>query len=200
VTVVEPFLFLLAVVTILGTPGPTNTLLATAGAAAGVRRSLLLVPAELGGYLTSILIVSGLLHYSAWRTSSITTITTITTALRVVIGLYLLFLAVHLWRIKLDSLKVQRPITFTNVFITTCLNPKAIVLAVAVIPLRYPERLVYLAAFSGILIPISLCWIWCGSALARGRFLSLNLLMIFRLSACAVACFALVIVSGAILF
>ena len=61
---VEPFLFVLTVVTILGTPGPTNTLLATAGAAAGVRRSLLLVPAELGGYLTSILIVSGLLHYS----------------------------------------------------------------------------------------------------------------------------------------
>ena len=91
---VEPFLFVLAVVTILGTPGPTNTLLATAGAAAGVRRCLLLVPAELGGYLISILIVSGLLHYSAWRTSAITT------ALRVVIGLYLLFLAVRLWRIK----------------------------------------------------------------------------------------------------
>jgi threonine/homoserine/homoserine lactone efflux protein len=194
VIVVEPFLFVFAVVTILGTPGPTNTLLTTAGAAAGVRRSLLLVPAELGGYLTSILIVSGLLHYPAWRTSSITA------ALRVVIGLYLLFLAVRLWRIKLDSLKVQRPITFANVFITTCLNPKAVVLAVAVIPLRYPERLVYLAAFSGILIPISLFWIWCGSALARGRLLSLNLLMIFRLSACAVTCFALVIVSGVILF
>jgi len=42
----DPLLFALAVLTILGTPGPTNTLLATAGATGGLRRSLPLVPAE----------------------------------------------------------------------------------------------------------------------------------------------------------
>ncbi|MFY8031875.1 MAG: hypothetical protein ACOVO5_08585 [Devosia sp.] len=45
----DPLLFLAAVLTLLGTPGPTNTLLATAGATAGVRRSLPRLLGVLGG-------------------------------------------------------------------------------------------------------------------------------------------------------
>ncbi len=44
----NPVLFALAV---LGTPGPTNTLLATAG----LRRSLPLIPAEAAGYTIAVL-------------------------------------------------------------------------------------------------------------------------------------------------
>ncbi|HZF76664.1 MAG TPA: lysine transporter LysE, partial [Acetobacteraceae bacterium] len=51
----DPVLFALAVLFILGTPGPTNTLLATSGATAGFRRSLILLPAEAAGYGISIL-------------------------------------------------------------------------------------------------------------------------------------------------
>ena len=53
----DPVLFTLTVLLILGTPGPTNTLLATAGATVGFRRALPLLPAEAAGYLIAILAI-----------------------------------------------------------------------------------------------------------------------------------------------
>ncbi len=46
--------FIGLVVTILLTPGPTNTLLASSGLQVGVKRSFRLIPAEAFGYLLSI--------------------------------------------------------------------------------------------------------------------------------------------------
>ena len=48
------WLFIGLVITILLTPGPTNTLLASSGIQVGVRKSLRLIPAESIGYLISI--------------------------------------------------------------------------------------------------------------------------------------------------
>ena len=48
------WLFIGLVITILLTPGPTNTLLASSGIQVGVRKSLRLIPAESIGYLVSI--------------------------------------------------------------------------------------------------------------------------------------------------
>ena len=42
------------VITILLTPGPTNTLLASSGIQSGIRNSLRLIPAEALGYLIAI--------------------------------------------------------------------------------------------------------------------------------------------------
>lgn len=50
-----PFAFLSAVLALLATPGPTNTLMALAGAEGGVGRVARLLPAELAGHLTTIL-------------------------------------------------------------------------------------------------------------------------------------------------
>lgn len=47
-------LFIGLVVSILLTPGPTNTLLASSGIQVGVRKSFRLIPAEAFGYLISI--------------------------------------------------------------------------------------------------------------------------------------------------
>lgn len=46
--------FIGLVITILFTPGPTNTLLASSGVQVGVRKSLLLIPAEALGYIVAI--------------------------------------------------------------------------------------------------------------------------------------------------
>ena len=57
----DPILFFLAVATILATPGPTNTLMATSGATAGIVRSLPLLMAEIAGYLIAILMIRAVL-------------------------------------------------------------------------------------------------------------------------------------------
>ena len=46
--------FIGLVITILLTPGPTNTLLASSGIQVGLRKSLLLIPAEAMGYIIAI--------------------------------------------------------------------------------------------------------------------------------------------------
>lgn len=48
------WLFVSLVITILLTPGPTNTLLASSGIESGIRKSLKLIPAEAFGYLIAI--------------------------------------------------------------------------------------------------------------------------------------------------
>ena len=88
----DPVVFALAVIAILATPGPTNTLLATSGASVGLRRSLVLVPAETAGYLISILsigLVAG--PFLASQPG-------LAPSLRILVGAYLLWLAVRLWR------------------------------------------------------------------------------------------------------
>jgi threonine/homoserine/homoserine lactone efflux protein len=88
----NPLLFLLTVLAILGTPGPTNTLLATSGASIGARASLPLLQAEACGYVISILVL-GLVLGPVVAASPVISI-----VLRLAVGGYLFFLAVGLWR------------------------------------------------------------------------------------------------------
>jgi threonine/homoserine/homoserine lactone efflux protein len=88
----DPLLFVLSVLAILGTPGPTNTLLATSGAAAGVEASLPLIPAESAGYLIAILTLGSALG------PVVAASPLLAAALRIAAGGCLMLLAVRLWR------------------------------------------------------------------------------------------------------
>ena len=84
--------FIGLVITILLTPGPTNTLLASSGIQVGLRKSLLLIPAEAIGYILAI---------SAWgmligKVSA--TLPLLPTFLKLLSAGYILFLAFKLWR------------------------------------------------------------------------------------------------------
>jgi threonine/homoserine/homoserine lactone efflux protein len=164
----DPILFALAVITILGTPGPTNTLLATSGAAVGIRRSLPLVPAEAAGYLIAILTLGLLLGpvvaAAPW----------LAMALRVLVGAYLLLLAVKLWRSGRVALGARALVSPGQVFLTTLLNPKALILALGIIPFASPLAFRYVGGFLLLLVAISLAWVSLGAVLggiagSRGR-------------------------------
>src|ERR1700704_5763565 len=111
---------------VLGTPGPTNTLLATAAATAGWRRSLVLMPAEMAGYSISIGALLILVRPYAETSATATAI------LRGFCALYLLKVASALWKSKAQT--YLEPIRFGHVFITTLLNPKGIVFAFLIFP------------------------------------------------------------------
>ncbi|ENX07244.1 hypothetical protein F898_01667 [Acinetobacter courvalinii] len=84
--------FIGLVITILLTPGPTNTLLASSGIQVGLRQSLLLIPAEAVGYIIAI---------TAWgmligKVSA--TFPLLPTFLKLLSAAYIIFLAIKLWR------------------------------------------------------------------------------------------------------
>src|SRR5688572_9469083 len=114
--------FALAVLAVLATPGPTNTLLTTSGAEVGVRRSLRLVIAETAGYVGSV----NLITLSTEVLSQDRPV--LRFLLRSACAFYLCCSAIRLWREA--SRKVARAtVSFTRVFVTTLSNPKSMVFA-----------------------------------------------------------------------
>jgi threonine/homoserine/homoserine lactone efflux protein len=185
----DPALFALTVLVILGTPGPTNTLLATSGALVGLRRSLPLILSEICGYLLAIamlhLVLGGLL--AAYPT--------VKTVLRLAIGAYLLVAAFELWtrRSVLDG--PPAGVRFERVFVTTLLNPKAIVFAFGVLPLSQPNAGFYVLAFVGFVLMAALSWIVAGVLVGRVASAPGSRL-VPRVSAVVLTCFAGLIAAG----
>ncbi len=83
--------FISAVLALLLAPGPTNTLMGLAGAQRGLRGVARLLPAELFGYLTTILplIYLGSEVLGRWPVAAV--------ILKVAAALWVMFLAINLW-------------------------------------------------------------------------------------------------------
>jgi threonine/homoserine/homoserine lactone efflux protein len=155
----DPLIFALAVLAILGTPGPANTLLATGGATVGLRRSLALIPAEAAGYTISILTLGLILGPLLAGAPGLVM------AMRAAIGAYLLWLAVRLWRRGGAALALGTVVTPAQVFVTTLLNPKAIIFALGIIPFGAGRVWPYMLGFLAMLACVALGWIAAGSLL-----------------------------------
>jgi len=166
----DPVAFVLSVIALLAVPGPTNTLLATAGGLGGVRRAVALIPAEVAGYLLAIGLITVVLRpvLVAWPQAA--------ASLRALGGIVLVALAVRLWRRgavdRLGDGSGTPSIRAWHVFVTTLLNPKAAVFALGIIPhLGGPAprlALPYVAAFVTLLVAIACGWATLG-ALLHGR-------------------------------
>ena len=177
----DPILFVLAILTLLGTPGPTNTLLATSGALTGCRASLPLLGAELSGYLAAgglIRLVLGPVLVAA---------PLLAMGLKLLVAAYLVVLAVRLFRRRAAAAEA-RPVTFGDVLVTTLLNPKAPIVALAVIPQGAAGEALYWAGFA-LLVPL-MGGLWIGIGRGLGLAAGTRVLWLTRAAGAVLLVFA----------
>jgi threonine/homoserine/homoserine lactone efflux protein len=167
---------ILGLVVLLFTPGPTNTLMAFAGAERGARRALALIPAELAAYLNVTLplalVGTGLMG-------------AVPGLLPVVTGaaaVWVAWLALRYWLRPADVQAGAVTVTAMRVFITTLLNPKALIIGLGLLPGTPLGPRV--AVFAVLILAAASTWICLGALLAkRGQATARGLSPRFRRAA-----------------
>ena len=156
---IDPLAFALAVVALLAAPGPTNALLAIAGAGGGWRDALPSVLAAPAAYLLAIAALTTALAPLAAHLPAVMT------ALRIACALYLMVVSVKLWRYSYQRNMATTPVSASAIFTTTLLNPKGFVLATSVFPtgLGAFGLAPYFAGFATLCVAISLGWFSLGA-------------------------------------
>jgi threonine/homoserine/homoserine lactone efflux protein len=191
---IETLTFALAVVALLAVPGPTNTLLAASGAAIGVPRSLRLLAFEISGYLVAIGVLIQVVGPLAASHAFVPIVS------KLVASLYLTWSAMRLWRdADAELASVPAPASPLRVFVTTLLNPKALIFAFVVFPHGDMAVLApFVALFSVLVVCIGCGWIGLGNLIARSSARVATPARISRLAAIALGLFATVIASSAV--
>lgn len=161
------------VITILLTPGPTNTLLASSGIQSGIRNSLRLIPAEALGYLIAISIWGLIIGTVSKKFPMIPVI------LKLFSAAYIFYLAVKLWRTATVQEDFTQPsIRPRELFLATLLNPKALLFATAIFPVFVWQSATaysaHMLTFLLLILPIAFFWIMIGSVLASNKISWLN--------------------------
>lgn len=190
--------FIGLVITILLTPGPTNTLLASSGIQVGLRRSLLLIPAEAVGYIIAI---------TAWGMligKVSTTLPALPIFLKLLSAGYIVFLAIKLWRTANQEVALNQPtIRPRELLCATLLNPKALLFASAIFPVAaWKSQELYFAhmsSFVGLILPIALFWISVGAMLATNKVKWLSQSKLQRTASVVLMAFAIPISYSALI-
>ena len=156
-----PTVFTLSLLALLVSPGPTNTLIALGGAARGFARALPLIGAELSGYL---LVITPLALFGR---PLLEAHPGLSTAVRILAAAWVMGLAIRLW--ARPSLGGHAGlVTFRQVFVTTLLNPKGLVIGLALLPATTPLGLLpWLALFAVTVLVVATGWIAAGALLGR---------------------------------
>jgi threonine/homoserine/homoserine lactone efflux protein len=153
--------FSLAVLALLLTPGPTNSLMLLAGAERGLLRASRLIPAELAGYLATVipLALVGQSVLDAWPG--------LRTAVALAAAVWVALLALRLWR--LPDVTTGTTVTTRDLFVTTAMNPKALIFGLVLLP--SPNQFGgNLGIFAGLVVAVALLWASLGALLRGGVF------------------------------
>lgn len=158
-----PIAFATAVAVLLLAPGPTNTLMGLAGAQGGPGRVLRLLPAELTGYLAAILPLAflGAGVLDRWPVLAV--------GVKVAAAVWVMVLAVRLWRIPAAAQGGAEAVTWRRIWLTTLLNPKALVIGLVLLPAPGEALFVpYLMLFCAMVAGAALAWGCAGRMVQRG--------------------------------
>lgn len=174
---------------VLIVPGPTNTLLLSSGLKVGWRGSLPLVVAEALGYMVAI---------SAWGMVVLSFAATrpwLMDAIKLVSSAYILWLALKMWtRSRALHTGDGRPVGFRDVFLTTLMNPKALLFASTMFPLEAFQSLAYLwhalLVFAAVSAPIGIGWSGLGGLLTSQRSWAVHTSTFLRLASLVLLTFS----------
>lgn len=149
----------LAIMALLVTPGPTNSLMLLAGAERGMARAARLIPVELAGYLLTVvpLTLIGQSVLAAWPNLRL--------AVALAAAAWVAVLALRLW--QRPALGDASVVGAKALFVTTALNPKALIFGLVLLP-SDTELAANLVLFSILVIAVALLWAGLGAVL-RGR-------------------------------
>lgn len=155
----SPYELSLAVLALLLTPGPTNSLMLLAGAERGLMRASRLIPAELAGYLATVvpLALVGESVLQAWPG--------LRTAVVLAAAVWVASLALRLWR--LPELAMEPTVSAKALLVTTALNPKALIFGLVLLPSG--DHLAWnIGLFAGLVVVVALLWAGLGAMLRGG--------------------------------
>lgn len=150
----------LAILALLLTPGPTNSLMLLAGAERGLAGAARLIPAELAGYILTVL------PLALAGTALLADHPLLRNGLTLAAAVWVAVLAMKLWRMpKTDG--AGGSVDARGLFVTTALNPKALIFGLVLLP--SPDRLVgNLAIFAALVALVALLWAGVGAVIRAG--------------------------------
>lgn len=145
----------LAMLALLLTPGPTNSLMLLAGAERGWPGAARLIPAELAGYLLTVL------PLSLMGTTVLSDHHSLRTAVTLAAAVWVAVLAKKLWRMP-GTDGAGCSVDVRALVVTTALNPKALIFGLVLLP--SPDRLAgNLAVFAALVVLVALLWAGVGA-------------------------------------
>lgn len=184
--------FLSAVLALLLAPGPTNTLMGLAGAQRGLGRVARLLPAELLGYLTTILplVFLGGALLADWPVAAV--------LLKIVAAIWVMVLAVRLWGLRGGD-AAGGQVSAGKVWLTTVLNPKALIFGLVLLP--GPEDAQFLprlGLFLMMVVAVALVWGAAGAMTRMGEGGGRRLHLVRRGASLWLALVSITLIAGVI--
>lgn len=181
--------FVLAALTLLALPGPTNMLMAAVGASGGFARAVPQVVAVLAGYFLAIMFWSEVVGAAATNQPMVPV------AAKFVAAAFLIWSGWKLWSAAGRADLERHGITLSRVFATTLVNPKGLVFALAIFPqVGFGERVPYLGVFAVLVVGTAIGWMVLGMMAAKSSRGWLTSARVERVTSVVLAVFAVVLV------